>query len=165
MRCVSPNADKVIWSIKAGAQFNSDCAFLLREGFRSGRIRLLVNEYDAEELLSQIKGYNSLSPSDRMRLKLPYIHTTLLIDELVNLQHEESGGKVKIFEKSGARKDRYSSLSYNYYVAVQLENKISRRSNSGINASNLFVIKPPAHTKGKAVKSINAERKGTAAWC
>ena len=49
-RCTVQGAAKVIWAIKASAQFNSDCAFLLREGFKSGRIRLLVNEYDADEL-------------------------------------------------------------------------------------------------------------------
>ena len=59
-RCVVPNARKGIWSIKANAQFNSDCAFLLREAFRSGRIRLLMNEFDAEDSLKNIKGYNSL---------------------------------------------------------------------------------------------------------
>ena len=121
-RCSVIGAPKVIWSVKASAQFNSDCAFLLREAFKSGRIRLLVTEYEAEELLGEIRGYKSLSPSERAELQLPYIHTTLLIDELTKLQHEESGGKVKIHEKSGMRKDRYSSLSYNYYVAIQIEN-------------------------------------------
>ena len=35
-RCTVPYARKAIWSVKASVQFNSDCAFLLREGFRSG---------------------------------------------------------------------------------------------------------------------------------
>ena len=157
-RCTVPGAAKVIWAIKAGAQFNSDCAFLLREGFRSGRIRLLVNEYDAKELLDDIKGYASLDMADEMKIRLPYIHTTLLIDELVNLQHDESGGKVKIYEKSGARKDRYSSLSYNYYVAMQLEGKLSRRLNLDASANDMFVIKPPSQS-GKAVNSTYARGK------
>ena len=46
--------------------------------------------------------------------------------ELVKLQHEETSGRVRVFERSGMRKDRYSSLSYNYYVAIQLETKIGR---------------------------------------
>lgn len=157
-RCTVPGAAKVIWAIKAGAQFNSDCAFLLREGFRSGRIRLLVNEYDAKELLDDIKGYASLDMADEMKIRLPYIHTTLLIDELVNLQHDESGGKVKIYEKSGARKDRYSSLSYNYYVAMQLEGKLSKRLNLDASANDMFVIKPPSQS-GKAVNSTYARGK------
>lgn len=148
MRCTSVSADKVIWSIKASAQFNSDCAFLLREGFKSGRIRLLVNEYEAEKYLGELKGYSSLTPQERMKFQLPYIHTTLLIDELVKLQHEESGGKVKIYERSGMRKDRYSSLSYNYYVATQLENKLSKRYSANLQAPDMFVIKPPSY-KGR----------------
>ncbi len=161
-RCTVPGAAKVIWAIKASAQFNSDCAFLLREGFRSGRVRLLVNEYDADELLDSIRGYSSLNPGEKMQFKLPYINTTLLIDELVNLQHEESGGKVKIFEKSGARKDRYSSLSYNYYVAMQLENKLGKRFGVNTKASDMFVIKPPSYT-GKAVNMTGARGK-QATW-
>ena len=150
-RCTVPNAPKVIWSIKASAQFNSDCAFLLREGFRSGRVRLLVSEYDADELLSEIRGWGSLNPPEQIRLKMPYINTTLLIDELVNLQHEESGGKVKIYEKTGMRKDRYSGISYNYYVAIQIENRMSKRNNSFSSSTDLFVIKPPLSYQRKAV--------------
>lgn len=161
-RCAVIGAERVIWAIKASAQFNSDCAFLLREAFRSGRIRLLATEYDAEESLGELRGYSSLSSAERMQLQLPYIHTTLLIDELTKLQHEESAGKVKIFEKTGMRKDRYSSLSYNYYVAVQIESKVSKRQSVNATSSDAFVIKPPSY-HGKAVKNING-KKQIASW-
>lgn len=156
-RCTVPGADKVIWAIKASAQFNSDCAFLLREAFKSGRIRLLINEYDGEKNLSEIKGYSSLSPSNKMKLQMPYIHTTLLIDELIKLQSEESGGKIKISERSGMRKDRYSSLSYNYYVATQLEIKMNKKRANSINSDNVFVIKPPK-SNGKVVSTFGRNK-------
>ena len=76
---------------------------------------------------------------------MPYINTTLLVDELTKLQYEEAGGKIKVYEKSGMRKDRYSSLSYNYYVAVQLENKMTRRHNIQENAEEIFMIRPPKY--------------------
>lgn len=141
-RCAIPGADKVIWSIKASATLNSDCAFLLREGFRSGRVRLLVTEYDGKDYLSELKGYNNLSEEEQLKLRMPYIHTTLLIDELVKLQHDESGGKVRIKERSGMRKDRYSSLSYNYYVATQLESKLGRKRESS-SSDDFFMFKAP----------------------
>ena len=144
-RCTNPSAKKVIYSVKASASFNSDCAFLLREGFLSGRIKLLINEFDAEEMLKETKGYASLSPVEKVKFQLPYIHTTLLIDELVNLQHEESNGKIKIFEKPNMRKDRYSSLSYNYYLAVQLENKLTKRMATNTSTGSSFVFKPPKY--------------------
>lgn len=161
-RCVAPGADKVIWSVKASAQMNSDCAFLLREGFRSGKIRLLVSEYDSDELLADVKGFNSLSPADKLELQLPYVHTTLLIDELVKLQHEESAGKVKIYEKAGMRKDRYSSLSYNYYVATQLEAKMSRHQAFSVSDREPFIIRAPKYT-GRTVSSAHGRSK-TSGW-
>lgn len=142
-RCTTKGADKVIWAIKGSPSLNSDCAVLLREGFRSSKIRLLVTEYDAESLFGGIKGYNSLTPLEKTRMLMPYVHTTLLIDELVKLQHEESGGRVRIYERAGMRKDRYSSLSYNYYVALQIENKMSRNKASDFNSKDIFMFKAP----------------------
>lgn len=163
-RCTVSGATKAIWAIKATAQFNSDCAFLLREAFRSGRIRLLSTEYDAEEYLGAIRGYNSLSPAEKMQLQLPYIQTTLLIDELTKLQHEESGGKVKIYEKSGMRKDRYSSLSYNYYVAMQIENKMNKRNSLNSSGSDMFIIKPPNYHR-KAVNGLHGRNQNRGLRC
>lgn len=142
-RCTTKGAKKVIWAIKGSSALNSECAVLLREGFRSGKIRLLVTEYDAESLLSELKSYAHLTPSEKLSVQMPYIHTTLLIDELVKLEHDESGGYVKIHERSGMRKDRYSSLSYNYYVALQIENKIGRTTSSSSDTEDFFIFRSP----------------------
>lgn len=142
-RCTTKGAEKVIWAIKGNSALNSECAVLLREGFRSGKIRLLATEYDAEVILGDIRGYSTLNPSERLSLQMPYVHTTLLINELVRLQHEETGGKVRMFEKGGMRKDRYSSLSYNFYVATLLEGKLRKRDASSFDANNIFMFKPP----------------------
>lgn len=149
-RCAVKDAEKIVWAILGNAKFNSDCALLLREAFRSGKIRLLINEYDAEEAMAELKGFGALSPSDKIHLMMPYVHTTLLVDELIKLRHEDSGGLIKIQEKSGMRKDRYSSLSYNYWVACSLENKLRDRSNSTFNSgTNNFMFRAPKIKKDK----------------
>lgn len=140
-------APKVIWAIKASAQFNSDTAFMLREAFRSGRIRLLLETQSGEDAMSLLKGFDSLDDQTQLELELPYYHTALLIDELIKLQFEENGGKVKMFERAGMRKDRYSSLSYNYYVASQLESKLRRRPEDGGSTERSFIIRPPKSYK------------------
>lgn len=142
-RCASAGAEKVIWSMKGNSKVNSECAVLLREGFRTGKIRLLVTEYDADELLGDIDGYKKLSVQQRERLKLPYTNTTLLINELVKLQHEESNGNVRVYERPGMRKDRYSSLSYNFFLATQLEAKLGRRRETDYKTSDVFMFKAP----------------------
>ena len=144
-RCTSKNAEKVIWAINGASKFNSECAILLREGFKAGKIRLLTTEYDAEKILSGIKWYSDLKISDKTKLLLPYINTTLLINELINLQHEESSGFVKISEKYGMRKDRYSSLSYNFWVANQIEKELRKkvRNSIGENSNGSFMFRAP----------------------
>ena len=162
-RCTVMGAEKVIWAVKASAQFNSDCAFLLREGFKSGRIRLLCTEYDGEELMKDIRGFNSLNPPEKAQMMLPYINTTLLIDELTRLRHEENNGKVRVYERAGTRKDRYSSLAYNYYVALQIENKINKKKGRSSTNSEIFIIKPPSYSGKK--RGVNShERARTESW-
>lgn len=140
------------------------CAFLLREGFRSGRIRLLIDEFECEEHLSEIKGYGSLSPADKVKYQLPYINTTLLINELINLQHEEVGGKVKIYEKAGMRKDRYSSLAYNYYVALQIENKMNKRRAKNADTQSWFEIKAPTQSRSGVISGRGKKNRPGGLW-
>lgn len=135
-RCKVDNAPKVIWSIKASASFNNEICTLLRSGFQNGKINLLVSEFEAEEVLKdKIKGFSKMPAFEQMQYKLPYIQTTLLVYELINLEYEIKGTNVKITEKSGMRKDRYSSLAYNYWVQCQLEREMLRKQKSGFNAS------------------------------
>lgn len=135
-RCKIDNAPKVIWSIKASAQFNNDICLLLRSGFKNGKINLLVSEFEAEELLKEnIKNYTRLIPYEQMMYKMPFIQTTLLVYELISLESETKGTNIKIIEKSGKRKDRYSSLAYNYWVMCQLERENLRGRRKGFNAN------------------------------
>lgn len=127
-RCNVDNASKVIWSIKASAAFNNESCILLRSGFQSGKINLLVSEFEAEEILKdKFKGFTKMTPFEQMQYKMPYIQTTLLVYELISLEHEIKGTNIKITEKAGMRKDRYSSLAYNYWVQCQLEREMLRK--------------------------------------
>lgn len=143
-RCVVPGAKKVIWAISGSAKFNSEAALMLREGFRSGKLRLLIPDEDFDMLMADKPGFSSLSIQDKLALKMPYINTTLLISELINLQHDDSGGLVRIYEKTGYRKDRYSSLSYNFWVAGEIEKEAQRKGLRAISkAEEHFIFRAP----------------------
>lgn len=142
-RCVDPNAPKVIWVIKGNQDFNSQCTLGLREEIRQGLIQLPVSEYSVDDIFGTVKGYNSLSPADQFDLKMPYINTSLLINELINLDYETRNNVIRVKEKSGARKDRYSSLSYNMYVAKMVERE-EREFGIGQSIEDLVLeFKPP----------------------
>ena len=146
-RCSDPDVPderKVIWAINGSSKFNSDCAIMLREGFRSGYIRLPITEFDAETLMNGMKGFTTLQVQDRLEFLLPYVNTTLLINELINLKHEEVSGVIRIQERGKMRKDRYSSLSYNFYVALELEKRMRRdESRNASYEQDIFTYRAP----------------------
>lgn len=144
-RCIDKRAPKVIWAIQATAQFNNDMYLNLRQGFKQGSINLLINEFESEEILRDVRGYNSMPYSEKLKMQMPYIHTTLLVNELISLEHEARGTTIKVFEKSGMRKDRVSSVGYNYWIQCQLERKL-KKPTSEISDVQLHFRKPKIYS-------------------
>lgn len=147
-RCTDSSAPKVIFAVSADAKFNGQCAKGLREAFRQGKVKLLASEVDARKAyLKELNGYNKLDVEDKVKIEMSYIHTTLLINELIKLETVPNGAYIKVREKSGMRKDRYSSLSYNIYVANQLERtKIKNKSNNKEDSLKI-IFKTPQLTR------------------
>ena len=140
-RCKVKTANKVIWSIKANATFNTQAAFNLRAAFQNNKINLLVSDFEAEEAIKKIRGYNSMNPKEQAQVKAPFLQTSLMINELINLEHEVKGTNVKIKERSGMRKDRFSSLEYNIYVAQELARQLKPKKQNTTNLADLLPIK------------------------
>lgn len=146
-RCQVKNAPKVIYPILATADFNSRSALGLRESIKQGALQLLISEDDFDEIASDLAGYNKLALEDKIRLKLPYINTTLLINELVSLQYEDHNGMVRVKEKGSMRKDRYSSLSYSVEIGKQLEKDYINRKNKRSMQDIIFQYRQPVTGK------------------
>ena len=121
-RCKVRDAKKVVYSVKASADSNSVYCLLLRNAIQNGNVDFLVSENDAEIYLSkEFKGYKKLTVYEKGELLKSYAETSAAIFELVKLKGFYKDGKLKVFETKGNRKDRYSSLSYNYWCMKQLE--------------------------------------------
>ena len=129
-RCKVKNAPKVIYAIKANARSNNDMTLALRAGFQNGYINLLLSDTNIEEKLSKIRGYGTLSEIQQANMKMPYIQTKLLINELIIFIHETRNGLIKVKEKTGMRKDRYSSLQYGYALLQELSKGLKPKSNN-----------------------------------
>lgn len=150
-RCKVKNAPKKIWAILANNEFNSQCALALREEFKQGNIQLLVDEEEFDELFEQLPGYSKIGLQDRLRLKAPYINTTLAINELINLETEVKGNYVKVKERTGCRKDRFSSLSYNIWVGNQIEKDYeSQKSKKDFNEMIFEFRQPNLYGRNKS---------------
>ncbi|WP_252225044.1 MULTISPECIES: terminase family protein [unclassified Clostridium] len=142
-RCFVDNAPKVIYSIKADARLNSDMHVYVRDEFKRGRLRLLVNENESKEILTEIKGYKDLPIEEQITFQMPFIQTTFLINEMINLERVDTGNDlIKLKEPSTKRKDRYSSLGYGVYIAKQLEFQL-RPKKSNKDVSQLLKFRTP----------------------
>ena len=109
--------------VKANDKFNNEICVLLRNGIDNGKVSFLISEENCEEIISKelYKGFNKLTPTAQAKIKNPYLQTTMAQYELIKLDHEVKNGNIKVKEQSGMRKDRYSSIAYNYWCACQLE--------------------------------------------
>lgn len=140
-RCVYPNAPKVIYSIQGSAKLNNEIAVSMRNALKNKKLKLMVHENDAEEILTSLRGYDSLPENIKMDFKMPFIQTTLLINETINLEAEyNNNNEVTLKEIGSARKDRYSSLSYCNYFADTLEIK-NRRKKPVTSVAKMFRFK------------------------
>ena len=143
-RCKIKDAKKVVWSVKATSAFNNEICVLLRNGIQNGKINLPVGEQNSDDILKELyKGYSKLSTLEQSKLKMAYLQTTMAIFELIKLDHEVKNGQIKVKEVSGMRKDRYSSIAYNYWCMCQLELKLKPKKNSSTNYDQIFKIRQP----------------------
>lgn len=141
-RCKVKDANRVMWSIKATSNFNNDICVGLRAAIQNGKISFLIPEDDCEEeIVKTYKAYQKLSATEQAYIKMPYVQTTMAEYELIKLDHEIKNGNIKVKEKPGMRKDRYSSIAYNYWCACQLELKLRPKQNTNDLVSRL-TIKP-----------------------
>ena len=128
-RCKVRDANKVVWSVKANANFNNEICVLLRNGIQNGKINFLISEQDADSSLKETyKGYFKMSPTEQAKLKMSYVQTTFAVYELFKLDHEVKNGNIRVKEVEGMRKDRYSSIAYSYWCACQLELKLKPKT-------------------------------------
>lgn len=139
-RCVYPNAPKIIFSMRATAQINSEIALITKRMIKNNKVKLLLHEKECEDYLEKIKGYSNLPEELKIKFKMPFIQTSLLINEMINLEAEINDmGTIKLKEQRSARKDRYSSFGYLLYLVDYLNRK-NRKKKDTFDPSKLFLF-------------------------
>jgi len=122
------NAFPVIFPISASQGLNSDIASAFKVSLQKKLWKLLSTDVEGELYLQKNLKEFSISDNDSDNYAFfmnPYIQTGLFIRECVNLDMRLVGGDVKLEEKSGAYKDRYSSVSYgNWIISAEFDKNL-----------------------------------------
>jgi len=127
-RTLGVGAIQNIYPISATVKLNSFMAVQMRDKLQKRMFRFLVDEMSADDYLlksSYKKEY--LDQNDSMAkawFLAPYVQTSLLINECINLSMSVSIGNIKLVEAPGSRKDRFSSLLYGTYYASILDQEL-----------------------------------------
>lgn len=112
---------EVVYSHKPSLDSNHRMNQSLQDKFKTTEIKLLMNDIEAMYEMSENSWYQELPGEERTRLLLPYVQTTAMMNELINLEFEIRQAKVRLQEKSTKRKDRYSSIAYTNFLADMIE--------------------------------------------
>jgi len=122
-----------IYPISASAKLNSIMAVQMRDKLQKRMFGFLVDEMSAEDYLiksSYQKEYlDQDDPTAKSWFLAPYVQTSLLINECINLSMTVSIGNIKLTEVPGSRKDRFSSLLYGTYYASILDQELLKEDN------------------------------------
>jgi hypothetical protein len=130
-RCGFKEAIPCIYGIVANEQLNNEIAVTLKASFQNHTLKLLVNEFEAEDFLSDHYNYYSKSNEEKVQLMYPYLQCTLIQTEIIKLRTEITRYGIKLVEFGTNTKDRFSALAYlNMFIREQ-ENKLRKPKRGG----------------------------------
>jgi hypothetical protein len=123
----SLNPLPVMFPISASQESNSQMASSLRMSLQKKLWHFLISDSDAEEfLIRNIPEFTQdINDSETYGFYMnPYLNTNLMISECINLDMSLVGGKIKLTEKAGCYKDRYSAILYANWVISSFDQEL-----------------------------------------
>lgn len=140
-RAYDKNGVKNIFSINASSIINDAMIRNLRVSLTNGKLKLLQSENDFRDMMmKQDESWINASQDKKIFDELPYVQTTILINESINLNGEIVNGKLKVKETGRNRKDRFSSLAMGDYLITQLEHEMLQNRRSPEDDDSVFVL-------------------------
>lgn len=123
---------EALYLIKANAPLNTEAHVNLQSQLNNGKLRFLIEERIASNKLAGTQKGKNMTPEARKDYLRPYVLTSILKTQLMNL-HEENEG-VNIILKQATKtvkKDKFSALEYAlYYIKQEEDRKKKRKSRS-----------------------------------
>lgn len=123
-RIVIAGQEEVVFSVKAQLDTNSKIAVCMRNTLENGMIELMINNQEGiEEIQRIVPEYATADVDTQIYYERPFHETSALVNEMIGLEYTvmNQTGLIRIEEKAGARKDRYTSVSYGNYFVELLE--------------------------------------------
>lgn len=128
-----------MYIMKANQVLNSEMYAYCQSEINSGRVNFLVDESIAKnKLLSQAQG-KKMSQSQRADYLMPFVQTSILKDQMLNLVYENDGAHIILKQASKKiKKDKFSALIYGLYYCKLQEDARSKKRKRDISKFMFF---------------------------
>lgn len=121
----------LLYIIKANAPFNTEMYANLQTQLTTGKLRFLIDERNAKMKMdaSRAKKFRDMTEDERANWIVPFTQTSLLKDQMVNLEEKHEGVNI-ILDRTNKniKKDKVSAMGYGlWYIKVEIDDVAMRR--------------------------------------
>ena len=122
--------DNALYLIKANAPINTEAYSYTQTQMSSGKIKFLKDESEAKAKLMSSKVGQNMDVDKRNEYLKPFVLTTILREQMLNLVEENEGVNIILKQSSRSiKKDKFSAFIYGlYYIKQEEDHKKKRRS-------------------------------------
>lgn len=150
----------VLYIIKANAVFNTQMYTNFQTQLTTGKLRFLTTEAQGKLKLetSRARKFQNMTDDEKADWLVPYIQTTLLQEQMVNLEEKREGINV-ILDRSNAKikKDKVSAAGYGlWYIKTEIDDVAMRTAQFGLNM--MFSGTPMRGNKRSIQVTFNGNR-------
>ena len=132
-RCRNDIAEPIMWAFMGTAESNHKMHTAMLGALMDKKYKMLISQVSCkEEYLAEKKEYVTGNVNQKSLYELPYIHSDLTVNEMINLSRDYvKGSLVKLKEPRNGLKDKYmTSAMANLFVQEELEVKLTEKRNS-----------------------------------
>jgi len=131
----APDVEKdAMYLIKANAPINTEAYSYAQTQMSSGRVQFLIDEATAKTKLMSTKLGQNMTSEQRNERLMPFVLTTALKAQMLNLVEENQGVNIILKQSSRSiKKDRFSAFVYGMYYIKKEEERMRKRKKRNIN--------------------------------
>ena len=131
--------ENAMYLIKANAPINTEAFSYTQTQMASGKVKFLIDEQQAKSKLMSTKKGQSLNSDQRNEYLKPFVLTSILREQMLNLVEENEGVNILLKQSNrGIKKDKFSAFVYGLYYIKQEEDKRKRRKHRDISKMMFF---------------------------
>lgn len=131
--------ENALFLIKANAPLNTEAHSYVQTQMFSGKIKFLIDETQAKNKLLSTKAGQEMDAVKRNERLQPFVLTTLLRNQMLNLVEENEGTNIILKQVSrSVPKDKFSAFEYGLYYIKKDEDKRLKRKRRNIHELMFF---------------------------